>query len=224
MVERTASSSPSVNAEEGLLWKHKNDIGRNGMGTADGEGRRGSHLRSTRETKAVMMSTATAPEEESPAPSLTPKQRQALVLLAEGGSDSEVARELGVNRHTVGAWRRDQAFASELEEQARARADELAATLKAGRQDIVGLIPQVVGVLQEALRATTAVVDGTGQVHEIPHWNGRLGAIRLLLQISGMLLPSPEEKDTRPVTIIIPPEVADLVDERLRKHGLTPAR
>jgi len=39
-----------------------------------------------------------------------------------------------------------------------------------------------------------------------------------------MLVPAPEEKDTRPVTVIIPPETADLVDEMLRKRGLTPAR
>jgi hypothetical protein len=166
------------------------------------------------------MSTSKEPKEDSPGTSLTPKQRQALALLAEGASDSEVARRLKVNRHTIAAWRGDPAFASELRELARARAEALAATLRAGRQDIVALVPQVVGVLQEALRATTAVVDGTGQVQAIPHWNGRLAAIRLLLQISGMLAPAPEEaKDTGPVQVTIPADLLEAAKKRLQEIG-----
>jgi transposase-like protein len=60
---------------------------------------------------------------------LSTRQLAGLRLLLAGRGVSDVARELGVTRQTVGRWRRDPAFASEFRRRHEQLVDRLADSL-----------------------------------------------------------------------------------------------
>jgi hypothetical protein len=127
-------------------------------------------------------------EADADRPPLSPKQEQAAALLAQGKTAVETAQAVGVARQTVSGWKRNPLFAQLLAEKTATAVASAEAAVAEGREAILRLVPKTASMLEEALEAETAVVDGNGLVHTMPAWSTRLRAGRLVLQTAGLMV------------------------------------
>jgi hypothetical protein len=121
-------------------------------------------------------------------PPLSPRQRQAAALLAQGLGPTAVSKALSVNRSTLHSWRKRPDFQALLEGKTEQTIEAIENVVATARDDIMRLLPKVVASIEDALDATTYIVDGQGMVHEVAAWFARARARRDALQVSGLLI------------------------------------
>ncbi len=125
---------------------------------------------------------------------LSPAQREAVVLVAQGLPKSEVARRVGVARGTVSRWANAiPAFRQAVEDRIKAKELSLAEEVATSRERVGDLLEVADKTLQEAFGATYFAVLPRGEleapeVRELPAWAIRLQAVRLAYQVAGMLV------------------------------------
>jgi hypothetical protein len=127
-------------------------------------------------------------EPDADTPPLSPAQELAAALLAQGKMVKEAAAVAGVARQTVSGWKRKAAFAELVATKTASMVASAEAEVATGRDSILRLVPKTAAMLEEALEASTVIVDGEGEVHEIPAWSTRIRAGRLVLQTAGLMV------------------------------------
>lgn len=105
---------------------------------------------------------------------LTPIQRAAIVLEANGHSQAQVAKAVGVSSGTVKGWHRKEHYMAELEQTSRDIDEALKPIVELVQLKLGATMLQAQEVLQEALSAETK--DGR------PNWNVRMPAVRILFE------------------------------------------
>ncbi len=92
-----------------------------------------------------------------------PRRARALEMMLEGRSDSEIGRELGVERTTIWRWRHDLGFAKELHEAQRERLavlnDRMAAIVPRALDVIAEIVNDQAQPALLRLRAADSLLD-----------------------------------------------------------------